>query len=293
MHASARAKKEQIRNQPMVLAEMRPKVLVSDICPIARVMEVNTENIKNRSRMRKRFLTALVFACALMYVLAIGIIVLRFGYNPRHLSGLSYAIIAIGSAAILVSLLVYFIYSRRGLVFNLKEFTAVFVCMSIGYTLSLCLSLVSLYLMPIAVTAFLISPIARRRDAFVCSLTCIILLMSVLLVGVHGGADRIQLVDVLPMFLMGILTGSLAAYSVSTDTKRLSYVLKGIVIGIIGAAALFVCFAIRNAFKEFVKALPYMSIAIVVQVLTGLLLQPIIEKTFNLVTNSQIGRAHV
>ena len=78
--------------------------------------------------MRKRFLTALVFACALVYVLAIGIIVLRFGYNPRHLSGLSYAIIAIGSAAILVSLLVYFIYSRRGLVFNLKEFTAVFVC---------------------------------------------------------------------------------------------------------------------------------------------------------------------
>ena len=251
-------------------------------------MEVNTENIKNRSRMRKRFLTALVFACALVYVLAIGIIVLRFGYNPRHLSGLSYAIIAIGSAAILVSLLVYFIYSRRGLVFNLKEVTAVFVCMSIGYTLSLCLSLVSLYLMPIAVTAFLISPIARRRDAFVCSLTCIILLMSVLLVGVHGGADRIQLVDVLPMFLMGILTGSLAAYSVSTDTKRLSYVLKGIVIGIIGAAALFVCFAIRNAFKEFVKALPYMSIAIVVQVLTGLLLQPIIEKTFNLVTNSRL-----
>ena len=40
--ASASAKKEQIKNQIRVLAEMRPNVLVSEICPIAKVMEVNT-----------------------------------------------------------------------------------------------------------------------------------------------------------------------------------------------------------------------------------------------------------
>ena len=40
--ASTSAKKEQSRNQPRVLKEMRPSVRVSEMVPMASAMEVNT-----------------------------------------------------------------------------------------------------------------------------------------------------------------------------------------------------------------------------------------------------------
>lgn len=235
---------------------------------------------------------AVVFTCTLAYISVFGALMLRFAFGLDKFTPLSYILIVLCSAAMLVSLLVYFIYSRRGLILNLRELTAVFVCMAIGYTLCLSLALVNIYLMPVAVTAFLIAPIARRRDAFVCSLVCEILLTVTLLVGLEGevsvGGSPLSLNDIVPLFLVGVLGGSLAAYTVSNDTKRFSYVIKGLVIGLGGAALFFGCFAVRADFKGFLSVLPYIGIAIVVQVVTGLALQPLMERIFNLVTNSRL-----
>ena len=41
-HAIINAKKEQIRKPAIVFTEILPRVLVSEICPIASVMDVNT-----------------------------------------------------------------------------------------------------------------------------------------------------------------------------------------------------------------------------------------------------------
>lgn len=250
-------------------------------------METNINSKPKKAGVRRPVTVALVFAFALMYLFGLGAAVLRFGYDAKDISALSYVLIAIGAAAILVSLFVYFVYSRRGLIHRTGELTAVIVCLCMGYTACLGLSLVTVYLMPVAVTAFLIAPIARRRDAFVCSLACNVMIISVLLIAVRSGAP-FEVYDVLAVALTGIAAGSLAAYNVSNDTKRLSYVWKGIVVGIVGIVLMFACFAVRGAFKDFLSQLMYMAIAVVAQVLAGLVLQPIVEKIFNLVTNSRL-----
>ena len=250
-------------------------------------METNFNNESKSRKWRRPFFIALILLGTLAYVAVLGSVILRFAYNPDSLTPLAYVLLVAGIAALLVSMLVYFVYSRRGLIFNLRELSAVSTAMAIGYTLCLCLSLLSVYLMPIAVAAFLIAPIARRRDAFVCSLATVIMVTWTMLIGVNCGID-VELADLLPMFLVGILSGTLASYIVSTDTNRLSYVIKGVVIGIGGIAIFFLFFLVRWQLKDFVRDLPYMAIALAVQVLTGLALQPVIERVFNLVTNSRL-----
>ncbi|MCI9031520.1 MAG: HDIG domain-containing protein [Clostridia bacterium] len=250
-------------------------------------METNFNNESKSRKWRRPFFIGLILLGTLAYVAVLGSVILRFAYSPDSLTPLAYVLLVAGIAALLISMLVYFVYSRRGLIFNLRELSAVSTAMAIGYTLCLCLSLLSVYLMPIAVTAFLIAPIARRRDAFVCSLATVIMVTWTMLIGINGGID-VALADLLPMFLVGILSGTLASYTVSTDTNRLSYVVKGVVIGAGGVAVFFLFFLVRWQLMDFVFDLPYMAIALAVQALTGLALQPVIERVFNLVTNSRL-----
>lgn len=247
---------------------------------------------------RGKLVIAVSLASALVFIDILGGLILRYAYGLKGMTLLSYFLITLCTTVILVSLTVYFVYSRRGLILNLKELSAVYACMAIGYSLSLCLSLVTCYLMPIAITAFLIAPIAKRRDAFVCSLACVLLVMTTLLIGVGDATypDRLgiagitapTLSDIIPITLVGILSGSIAAYTVSNDTKRISYVLKGLAIGIGGVAILSICLVCRGAIDELREVLPFMGIAAVLQVTVGLLLQPIVERIFNLVTNSRL-----
>ena len=250
-------------------------------------MRTDINNEPKTRKWRRPFFVAVIFLCTLAYVSVLGSVLLRFAFHPDALTPLAYVLLVAGIAALLVSMLVYFIYSRRGLIFNLRELSAVSASMAVGYTFCMCLALIDEYLMPVAVTAFLIAPIARRRDAFVCSLATVIMVTWTLLIGINGGID-VALRDLLPIFLVGILSGTLAAYTVSTDTNRLSYVIKGTVIGVGGVAIYFLFFLVRWQLMDFVYDLPYMAIALILQVLTGLALQPVIERVFNLVTNSRL-----
>ena len=250
-------------------------------------MRTVINNEPKTRKWRRPFFVAVIFLCTLAYVSVLGSVLLRFAFRPDALTPLAYVLLVAGIAALLVSMLVYFIYSRRGLIFNLRELSAVSASMAVGYTFCMCLALIDEYLMPVAVTAFLIAPIARRRDAFVCSLATVIMVTWTLLIGINGGID-VALRDLLPIFLVGILSGTLAAYTVSTDTNRLSYVIKGTVIGVGGVAIYFLFFLVRWQLMDFVYDLPYMAIALILQVLTGLALQPVIERVFNLVTNSRL-----
>ena len=98
-------------------------------------METNFNNESKSRKWRRPFFIALILLGTLAYVAVLGSVILRFAYNPDSLTPLAYVLLVAGIAALLVSMLVYFVYSRRGLIFNLRELSAVSTAMAIGYTL--------------------------------------------------------------------------------------------------------------------------------------------------------------
>lgn len=251
-------------------------------------MEITTQQkMKQASITHKLTVVAFVLFGMLVYLCVATFIMLRFILGLHSLSAYAYIALILGFAALLISMFVYFVYSRKWLILNTKELGALCACMSIGYTLCLYTSLISIYLMPIASAAFFIAPVAKRRDAFVCSLVANIMLLIALLIEVYAGA-AVALSDVIPVFTVGVLTGSLVSYNVSNDTKRLNYLIKGIIIGIAGIAAFTAYTAAAGQMQQYLSRLPYMIIAVFAQVLLGLAVQPVVEAVFNLVTNSRL-----
>ena len=100
-------------------------------------METNFNNESKSRKWRRPFFIALILLGTLAYVAVLGSVILRFAYSPDSLTPLAYVLLVAGIAALLVSMLVYFVYSRRGLIFNLRELSAVSTAMAIGYTLCL------------------------------------------------------------------------------------------------------------------------------------------------------------
>lgn len=198
--------------------------------------------------------------------------------------GYMYGGACVASAVCIIAAAMYFGNSRKGLVGNLKKLAAVCTALTIGFLANLYLAIISVYLMPVALAAFIIAPLSRRRDAFVGNLMCNILTAAILLTeSVTLGND---FMSILVMLIAGIGGGSLISYNVSNDTKRLSYVIKGIGIGALVALGVIAYLAACG--KELYWPSIYLSIGLASQMLLGLILQPIFETVFNLITNSRL-----
>ena len=65
-------------------------------------METNINSKQKKAAGSRPVKVALVFAFAMIYLFGLGALVLSFGYNAAEVSALSYVLIAIGAAAILI-----------------------------------------------------------------------------------------------------------------------------------------------------------------------------------------------
>jgi len=109
------------------------------------------------------------------------------------------------------------------------------------------------------------------------------------------------------MFLIGILAGSLAAFVLTYENRRFQFIIKGIIIclisiGLTVAISSIVFTQVSYATMEyrFVTAAPrfldemarsalvFSSLAFFTQLILGILLAPLFEKAFNLLTNSRL-----
>ena len=141
--------------------------------------------------------------------------------------------------------------------------------------------------MPMYLTAFIVAPLVRRRVAFISNLFTNFLVVFVLLSQYLQGADVINIYAVLSMFLVGTALGSIAAYTISVDVRRVHYLAKGFAIA---TAAYFTLIALHYSFAPYPNIYVFWIAAIGAYspIIIGMLTQPLFEMIFNLITNSRL-----
>ncbi|MBO5215458.1 MAG: HDIG domain-containing protein [Clostridia bacterium] len=193
---------------------------------------------------------------------------------------------AISTLLILVSLITYLIYSRSKLIEKTKKLLA--ICTSLIFTYALCIvtSSLNLYYMPVAFVAFVVAPLADRRDSFITNITTNLIVACVLLFESIIGS-KVDTLTVVVMMITGIFIGSIASYTLSNVTRRFMYVMRGLCISAVTFGLLFVSSYILRAIN-FMEIVGFVCLVSFAQPIVGLILQPIFESLFNIITNTKL-----
>lgn len=188
---------------------------------------------------------------------------------------------------LLLSLFTYFIYSRQKLIEKTKKLAAICTAVALSCIVNVSLSALGMFYMPMAFTAYILMPLADRRDVFVANIVAnLVVSVSLMFESIMG--TKIEMLSVVVMMMIGICTGSIVAYAMSNTVKRIAFVLKGVCVGGVTMLLLFLSSLIITSF-DFVAIAGFLSISAFGQVLVGMLLQPIFESTFNIITNTKLN----
>lgn len=230
---------------------------------------------------------AFFFSCVIIMLTAlilkfIFISEVRFEYTV-----LSYLMISVGFIIIMSAFFIYTANSRRTLIANPKSLYAVTTAVVIAYTINIFTAALDVSAMPVYMAAFVIAPISKRRDAFFGNIIANILLAYTLFIEAALTGGSVYTITV--MFAVGIAAGSTAAYTISSDTKRIHYILKGFIVGTVSLVIIMgFSFALPDETADITLRLIYACVSVYTPVLFGLVLQPVLESVFNLITNAKL-----
>lgn len=186
----------------------------------------------------------------------------------------------------LVALFTYFMYSRQKLIEKTNVLAAICTAITMSYIGNLGISALSMYYMPMAITAFILVPVSDRRDVFIANFMNNIFVSTTLLLESILGS-KVDPLSVVVVMIIGIFIGSLVAYTMSGVVRRVMFILRGLLIVCFKILMLFMASLIIGNF-DFLPLLGYISITAFGQVLLGLMLQPLFESIFNLITDTKL-----
>ena len=238
----------------------------------------------------KKFAAVRIGAVFLMAWLVMSVAIGLKNFLVLKLGGtMAYPGAVICIAVLMLALAVYFYNSRKYLLKHFNDLMAVTGVMVVSVILNSYLSLISVYFMPVALTAFVVAPLTGRRDAFILNVMSNVVTASVLLIeAVKLPTDSVSeaVVPLIAMLIAGIGSGAAVSYLVAGDTRRLLYIGKGLVTGIVSSCLVTALAALRGDDASWVMT--YTVICAIAQVLAAQLLQPVFEGIFNLITNSRL-----
>lgn len=185
-------------------------------------------------------------------------------------------------------MLLYILFSRSKLLLETKVIYAIFTAMTMSYILGIFLSIISIYAIPATFAAYVIAPLAKRRDSFIANIFSNLLVVTTLLIEAVFGKN-LNVERLLTMFIMGVIAGSVIAYLIPSESKRFKYLFKGFVTSVVLYSSLvFFVFLNSESTSEFHSGIIFANMSVFIPPIAGLILQPIFEQIFNLVTNSRL-----
>ncbi|MDE7395972.1 MAG: HDIG domain-containing protein [Clostridiales bacterium] len=244
----------------------------------------------NKYRASKKSVFAALGIFALSAVALLTAIILKFALvqkiRTEHTLA-SYLILSVVTFTILLSYFFYVMHSRVQLVQNARLLAVTYFSMTVTVIACLYLEIVSVFLMPVMLTAFLLAPLTLGRDAFVSNVFANLLIFFVLATQNYLG-DNTDYYKIITMFAMGVIGGTATAYWVSSDARRLQYVMKGLLVAVIGVMAAFTI-VVGFGGDGLIRTLGFLSLGTIGQVLLASIMQPINEALFNLLTNTRLA----
>ncbi|MCL2371060.1 MAG: HDIG domain-containing protein, partial [Firmicutes bacterium] len=203
--------------------------------------------------------------------------------------------VSLGYALILGTLFIYVYNTRRKIVYRAKLLAA--ICFAFGLTavFAIFISHISVFLIPAALAAFIVSTFAEARDAFVVNILINVLIAFTVIIEILIGNCSELLLNIIWVMLFGILTGSWVSYYISKNARRISYIGKGLSVGIISAGLFIGVLLLQElliyntiVWGDLIMHSAFILGAVVGQVIIGFIVQPPIESIFNLITNARL-----
>ncbi len=187
---------------------------------------------------------------------------------------------------VLVALFTYMINSRSIVVAKTKELAVVCSAVALSCITNIFVSMLGVFYMPMAFCAYILAGLSERRDVFIANIISNLIVSVVLLFEAILGT--LEGVPVVIMMILGVFIGSVVAYSMSGIARRVTYVLRGLFVSVIGLGLLLVAALIVDSFN-FMDNIGFLVICAVGQPLLALMLQPIFESVFNILTNAKLN----
>ena len=192
----------------------------------------------------------------------------------------------VGTLLLLTALFTYVVYSRKKLIEETQRLAVTCSVVVITYVACISVSALGLYYMPVALAAFVLVPLLDRRDVFIANImTNMLVSVTLILESIMG--DKVETISVVVMLVLGVFAGSIVAYAMSNVNKRFKFVLSGLGVGAVGIAMLFVSSLVIDSF-HFGSTVGFLCVTAFGQVFVGLVLQPVFEAIFNIVTNTRL-----
>ncbi len=255
-------------------------------------MEAQTDklnNVKiNRPPKSAYFLLVGIFAIsyAVMYIA----IILRVHFLPvavenRAMSETSANLIfAFALLMLMVALYLYIAFSRKDLLFTLKIPAALMTVFTIVITVNVYVAHFNPYGMLVSLTALLLLPFTKRRDAFAFNVfACLISSFTLI--------DNIDNMFAVVSFTVttGALSGAIAVYAFPAALTRMKSVLRAFttVVSTVAMYAVFLSvysFDVRPLQENFI----YIGVSAAAQMLLAIFIEPIIESVFNITTDFKL-----
>ncbi len=256
-------------------------------------MEINNyiSNVGSEKKQKKIVLSILTIFVSFLLTMAATLIKYLFIDKINDRSSLATYLSLIFAFLLLFSAFaIYCYFSRTELFINVKYLMSQLTAIIFTYILCIYAELIDIYLMPVFLTAYLIAPLSRRRDAFISNFTCnTCVLLTLLCEAFLMDKEPIYYVNCTVMFVVGFVLGALVSYTVSYNVKKLSFIIKGV---IVSAISLCIILALSQIpYTKFTGILPhmlYMGISVIAQLILAIILQPLFESIFNLVTNTRL-----
>lgn len=247
------------------------------------------ENIKKRKCNSGNVLRALcVYATASVVIIAAAVLKFTLMENiGSDFSVLSYILFAAIIVVILLGHFIYLAFSRSELIGNLRVVAAIYTAIALTVVGNVYLESINSFLMPAMLAAFIVATLARGRDAFCANIFTNILILFILLTQNHLAAIGNYYILV-SKFAQGLTAGTVVSYWLSSETRRLHFLLKGLVVAL---ASVLAVFAVVAAFGEQILTpadMGFLAAGTLGQVVLAVVLQPVFEAVFNLVTDTRL-----
>lgn len=243
--------------------------------------------VKSRLSLKKGLIVAAIFLGAFVVIFSVFAIFFECMPSVADKSGAFasvYGAEAILLLGVFVTLGIYTIFSCSKFMSNLKELCAAVASLSLSASVGILLCSVSPYMIPVALTAFLMSTMARKRDGFIYNLFTSMIVSGSMLIATSASVQ-----DVMITFTVGTISGVCVAYSLRLDTRRIVYFLKGIIVAALSMVLyLFCSLCVDGTLSLFVDNVKYFAPTLVLQFVAAMVLTPLLELAFNLITNQRL-----
>lgn len=186
---------------------------------------------------------------------------------------------------LLSALYLYMVFSRKELLFNLKEPAAMLFILSVVTTANVFIAYANPYAMLVSLSALLALPFAKKRDAFVLNVFTSLISSFVLI----DLLSDVRFAIIAFTAIAGVLSGAVSVYAFPTEMTRAKSALRAFV-AVLTAMAVYTLFltAYSMDVKPFVDNIMYIGISAAGQMLLSVFFEPVIESIFNLTSNFKL-----